>query len=263
MGKKTEKRDGFRVKSYFQQSWHAFISSFKELDKRFFFVVLLDILLIALIYLGIIGLWKFIVKKLNYIPPMPIFNPQITPESELRAFYEEVIGIRAEIILYLIAFAIVIFLVWALIKSLQWKIVVSKKSNFMFYLKSLGLNAIWQLLWILIFAANFLLLNPRLTKFIGIILVIIYLHLSYIKYMQMAKTEKIFSSIRATLNLGILRAYRFVIPHLLMAIVLFLLLQLYWIYRYLPDKAEIVIFLLIIIVWIGWTRFYIYKIVET
>jgi len=261
--KKTRKGDRSRQGkvAYFQQIWKDFTSSF-ELDKRFFFVVLLDILLIALIYFGIIFLWKLVVKKLNYIPPMPIFNPQITSEAELQTFYSTIVGVRGGVILYIIAFLLLVLLAWTFIKSLQWRIILKKKSSIRFCMKSIALNIIWQLAWILIFIGNFLLLNAEISKYTGIILLIVYLHLSYIKYIQIAKTEKIFSSISATLKLGFLRFYKFIIPYLIMAFVLLLVLQLYYIYKYLPENIQIAIFGLIIVVWMEWGRIYATKFIN-
>lgn len=248
--------------SYFNHIWKAFIASFKELDKRFFLIVLLDILLFLLIYFGIIGLWKLVVKKLNYIPPMPIFNPQITSEAELQAFYSTIVGVRGGIILYIIAFLFLVLLAWTFIKSLQWKIILNKKSSTRFYMRSIALNIMWQLAWSLVFIVNFLLLNPNIAKIFGIVLLVIYLHLSYNKYLQIAKSDRIFSSVLATLKTGILRFYIFLIPYLLMAIVLLAVLQLYYAYRYLPENTQIIVFLLIIIVWMGWSRFYVIKTFE-
>jgi len=248
--------------NYFQQIWRDFLYSFKGIDKRFFTVVLLDLLLISMLYLGIEFLWKIIAKKLNYIPPMPIFDPNITPASELRSFYDTVTGINREITLYIIIFSLVMLLIWTFVKNLQWGLVLKKRFKFRLYLKAICLNLIWHLSWILIFILNFLLFKNSISKAVSILLLLIYLHLSYIKYMQIAKTEKIFSSIIRTLKTGILRVYMFLIPYLLMAIVLLLISQMYYLYKYLPENIQIVAFLLIIIIWVAWSRAYTARIIE-
>ncbi|MBI2545789.1 hypothetical protein HYV81_01275 [Candidatus Woesearchaeota archaeon] len=248
--------------AYLKQTWQDFIASFKELDKRFIAILLLDIALYAALALGVMAFWEIIKKRLNYIPPMPIFNPEITPVSELDAFYGIVTGIRLEIAVYLLVFLIIAFFIWTFVKGLQWSISLRKKYDVQQYMRHVLVNGLWQLCWLVTAIILLFVLMQNALKFLGLILLAVYLHMGYIKYAQTVKTEKVFASLKETLRVGLGRLHLFVLPYLAMSLVLLLLSQLYYAYQYLPDAGEIAVFLLLVIVWMAWTRLYVAKVLK-
>ena len=248
--------------SYFQGIAKDFTASLKELDKRSLAVFLLDTAFFSVFLLSLSFLNQLVIKKLKYIPPMPILDPTITPVSELQLFNTTVTSVRLSIVLYVLAFFLAFLVAWIFLKSLEWSIILKKKHAIRFYLKSFLLHFLWLLGCSIVLLIMLFLFKPNVVKTLALIIGILYLHLSYIKYIQITLTEAIKKAVLSTFSIGILRSYLFLIPYAVIAIVLLAVSQLYYLYKDLPGIIPVIIFGLIIIAWLAWARLYVARVVE-
>lgn len=163
-------------------------------------------------------------------------------------------------ILILGAFAIVILLIYSIIKGLIWLTLLNKKPTKTYFIQFFKLHCIW---WILLaLPATFILagIQPEFRTYFVIFFAVFYLHATTIlqaKFTQKTTQKDAFTSI---LNIGIAKIHYFLLPYTFSILIYWLLTRLLYL---LPSGSIALLFAAILIglLFICWFRNYIKDII--
>ncbi len=241
----------------------SFTDSFKKLDLRLLYTVLYDVIGYGIIIIFLRIYQNILAKLFVKMPNIALLqnidptNPQITQTlASLKSVFF-MLGV------YTILFLIIIFFVWCLFKGLIWNQIFNKKFTFKFYKKFLLLNLLWLVIWLIPLIISFLFVKQNVLVYLLIIMFVLIIYLTNILYIKSVNIKKIKEIINETFRIGIKKIHHFIIPIIALALVFLVLMQTYWLFKGLSQIVQAIIFLIIIIVFIAWTRFYMVNVVRT
>ncbi len=248
---------------FLKKNVNAFIDSFKNLDLRLLYCVFYDFICYGLLLFFFRIYQNLLAKLLVKMPNPDILQSLDVTNTQLTQTLASLKGIFFWLIIYTIILFILIFSVWCLFKGLIWNQVFNQKFTFKFYKKFLLVNLLWLLIWLLPTVLFFIFVKQNALAYLLIIMLILIIYSTYILYVKSIKIKKVKKIIKETFRIGFKRIYHFIIPAIVMILFFLILMQFYWIFKGLSQVLQAVIFLIILIVFIAWTRFYMANILRS
>jgi hypothetical protein len=238
---------------YIQEQYDILKKSFKDFNINVIFIVLFDLLFYSLSILTLFLYSKFIQSKTIEISKLPIEELMTLPEEELKFILGDLRNFLFILVIGAIITIAIIFMITCIFKSLIWLKIKNKKLTKEYFKKFILIKILWNIIWLIPIILA-LLLKQALIAPLLVLIVIAGFHFTNIFYIKF----KDLSSIKETFRTGI-RIHLFLLPYTFLALLFLLTLQLYWIYRFLPDSIEGVISTMIILAYLVFARTYLYN----
>lgn len=208
--------------NYLKNSIKTYVNSFK--NKSILLVLVLNISFI-IVTVALITLTKKISQPwIDKIQKVELSNIAFQSEAQLQETATTLRGFILFLILTAIAFVLFLIINWSFFQGIIYKILLKQRFNAKSFGKFLLLNIIWVIPWlILIFIILF---GAKTGYFITpiLILMLLFLHLSFILYILFAKNNKI--KIKQSLKIGMLKIHYCIIPYIFIAITFIIISQL-------------------------------------
>jgi hypothetical protein len=245
-----------------------FIESFKKLDKKFIYVILLDFLfyaflLIVFIIFSKLLLWS--VGSLSALPGKLIAMSEMGNLEQLGSNAESAALLlnqfKSKIVLSLVLFWFMIVLAFTLFKGAAWSFVTKQKIGKELCTYVFKFNLIWFGIFALLGMGLFFVTKPAVTGIVLIILFLIMLYLTPLSYALFNPKKSLKDLPKRVWHVAVERIYLFILPILLSCAILVGL----WIIaigimtRFLPGIV-FVSAMIIFIVWQSWFKYYIYDV---
>ncbi len=256
-----------------------FARSFR-LDKRFLWVVLIDLLMIIFITSITSFLGGYIDKKANLITPLAQLNTNI-PTEQMQAYASQMQWFIVIFVIGVIAYIFLVFLAWTVAQAEIWSIINKKNSDLKYFKKALLTNLIVMIPYGIItivlsfltnvLAAAFSVIASKLSFSIYAIssvlitifalliispIVLLAINSLNLIYYNLSIERKIMKAISNMFSQLKLRHY---IPHVLMSVVLLLLLLVSFLFS---GMAHTIIYIILLVIFFAWMRFYLKSLVE-
>ena len=244
---------------YIKNQYKILIKSLKEFDIKIIFIVLFDLLFYSLSLLSLFLFSKFIQNKTIEISKLPLDRLIELPQEQLKTILSELKGFLFIFILVTILLFIVIFLLACIFKSLIWLKITEKKLNKTFLKKFIITKLIWNLIWLIPIVLLFLLLKKSLIAPFLVIMALLIIHFTNILYIKFNNKLR---SIKEVFKLGTKKIHLFILPYIVIILGFLIVIQLYWIYRFLPESLQGVISAIILLIYIAFSRIYLYNVVK-
>lgn len=250
------------MKKFLKTNITAFTDSLKTIDLRLLYCVLYDFIGYGLIVFFFRIYRQILAKLFVKMPSIALLQSLDPTNPQVTQVFAMLKGVIFWLVSYTILLFIIILLVWCLFKGLIWNQVFNQKFTLKFYKKFLLVNLLWIVIWLIPIILFFIFVKQNVLVYLLIIIFVLMIYLTYILYIESIKKTKIKKIIKETFRVGFKKIYHFIIPIIVMVIVFLLLMQLYWLFKGLSQVVQTIIFLIILIVFIAWTRFYMVNIVE-
>jgi len=262
--------------TYLTNQINLFKKSFKLDKKRFFLVMVFDLLFILVSYIALF-LWSIWVSssasRISGLELEMLTENALEELAALKSFYYGTLVCSLLLIIFL-------FLAWSFFQGFIWNTILKKKFNLDYFKKFLLLNLTCIPLSIIIFfiavicfgffKSVFLFfsttgLNTSLVMFILLILftfillpVMLYLvNFIWILYFYFTKKNKILDSFKNTFDVGVKKIHLLYIPCLIMSLVFVLLAVITIPFNIFPAWLSSLFSLIFLIIYAAWMRFYI------
>lgn len=205
---------------YLKNNIKIYVSSFK--NKNILLVLILNLSFI-IVTAALITLTKKISQPwIDKIQKVDLSNIVFQTEAQLQTIVSTLKGFILFAIFTAILFILLLITNWSLFQGIIYNILLKKRFNLKSFGKFLLLNIIWFIPWlilifIILFGAKYF-ITPTL------ILMLLFLHFSFILYILFTKNNKI--KIKQSLKIGTLKIHHFIIPYILIAITFIIISQL-------------------------------------
>ena len=249
-----------------------FVKSFKELDKKLIYTIILDILFYVVL-LGIV-VFTFASLKWNFeavkeaIPTLTYILGDVeniaTEDAaqkltELNAAF--FIAIARTILILLVIF-IVSLMAGIFFKALIWTRILHKKLDIHFYRRFTLLNMLWIVPWALAIVILLFAIKSMFVFFYIILIIFLFLHFTNILYVLFEKKKKFSIILKETFMLGTGKIHHFILPYVWVALLFFLLVNILGLLSFLPWRIYVMLFILALFLYFAWVRIYISKIIS-
>ena len=230
-------------KKFSQKQFKFFIASFKQINKRYIFIVLYDLVFIAIFFLVIPLFSKIFMSKLQNVTTL-----------------EGAASVLIMLLAYLATVTIILLLSYSVSRGLIWSMILKKKFTAPFFKKFLLLNFLWWLILALPFLIVLGAKQEYLFYFIAII-AIIYIHLTSIMHYDFTKNQRIGKAMKNAFKLTYTNFKSFLLPYAYVTLVYFILLQVFWI---VPQTEKYMFFasVLFVVFFLAWFRLYLSQILK-
>ena len=262
--------------TYLTNQINLFKKSFKLDKKRFFLVMVFDLLFILVSYIALF-LWSIWVSssasRISGLELEMLTENALEELAALKSFYYGTLVCSLLLIIFL-------FLAWSFFQGFIWNTILKKGFNLDYFKKFLLLNLACIPLSIIIFfiaviclgffKSVFLFfsttgLNTSLVMFILLILftfillpVMLYLvNFIWILYFYFTKKNKILDAFKNTFDIGVKKIHLLYVPCLIMSLVFVLLSAITIPFNILPAWLSSLFSLIFLIIYAAWMRFYI------
>lgn len=243
-----------------------FIQSFKEIDRRFAFVLLADIAFYFALAITVFISLKIAAIGVNAFAQIPAEMLDITKLSDISQFDTgldqavELLGkFKTHITLSIICFIALFIICFTIFKGTAWAIVTKQKMNrkyfFQFFKLMLCLLGGTILLLLLAFWAT----NPAATGLSTLLIFSIAGYIIPISCAVFKPNKTIKELLKQTWHASIEKFYHFILPTLISGILLLILI---WITStlllFIQQQAALFLMLIVTIAWQSWMKYYIY-----
>jgi len=262
--------------TYLTNQINLFKKSFKLDKKRFFLVMVFDLLFILVSYIALF-LWSIWVSssasRISGLELEMLTENALEELAALKSFYYGTLVCSLLLIIFL-------FLAWSFFQGFIWNTILKKKFNLDYFKKFLLLNLTCIPLSIIIFfiavicfgffKSVFLFfsttgVNTGLVMFILLVLftfillpIMLYLvNFIWILYFYFTKKNKILDSFKNTFDVGVKKIHLLYIPCLIMSLVFVLLAVITIPFNIFPAWLSSLFSLIFLVIYAVWMRFYI------
>jgi len=262
--------------TYLTNQIDIFKKSFNIDKKRFFSVMLLDLLFILVSYIALFLWSSWIISSASRISGLELemlTENALEQLAALKSFYYGILACSLLLIVFL-------FFAWSFFQGLIWSTILKKRFSLGYFRKFLLLNIACIPLSIVIFftavlcfwffksaflffsaaSANPYLVMLALLVLFAFILLPIMLYLAcvvWILYFYFTKKNKILNSFKNAFDVGLKKIHLLYVPCLIMSIVFVLLSVITIPLNLLPAGLELLFLLIFLVIYTAWTRFYI------
>ncbi len=208
--------------NYLKNNLKTYVSSFKS--KSILIITALNTLFI-LITAALIKLIKRIsLPWISKLEGVELSNIASQTETELQQMATTLKGFITFTAIVAVSAIILLIINWSFFQGLIYNILLKKKFNINYLKKFLLLNLIWFIPWLLLFYAILSLAKLDYLVVSSLLLIILFLHFSFILYTLSAENNKL--QIKKSLKLGITEVHRFIIPYILIIVTFIIISQL-------------------------------------
>jgi len=246
---------------YLKKTKETLIESFKELDTRIINILLFDLIFYLITFLSLIKFGKQTQNKYLELNLLPMDQIGTLPQGELANVSTQLQGFIFSLIIGFILIGVLIFISTVIFKGLIWLQTTKTKPKLNFFPKFALLNIVWLITCILPIIILAFVLKREIMAPIIAVLAILALHFTNIIYILFTKENKL-NVIKKALKIGTKKIHHYIIPYIIIAIVFFLIFQLYWIYKFIPENIQNIISALILLTHLAWARIYLTKITK-
>lgn len=225
-----------------QKELKEFLIIFKSVpEKRFFLIALFDAF-------SWFGLFFFTYLLGNMLKKQLVF---LVPSPEL------LLKVMVMVFAYFLALIIVSIIIYSVFKGLIWLTILNHKASWSFFKKFSLLNLLWIIIWLVPFALLAALKQELIAYGIGLV-IIAYVHFTTLTHYYFIKSNKIFASIKKAFSTKI---KRFLLPYSYLAVVYFILLQVFWV---VPRQMNYITFVSVIMLvfFMAFYRLYISRLLQ-
>ncbi len=180
---------------------------------------------------------------------------------------QNVTAIRSLMVLLLVGMLVLIIfnlLTYTISRGLIWTTIADKKPTKKFFLRFLGLNSLWWLIWVplTLVVAITLKQDPAAKGSIATVLVIA-TYFTPILHTSFISGKRIGESIGNAFAIGISKLFRFAVPYTYAFIVYIIIFQAFKLVQQQPTKIVFSASMLFVILYIAWLRTYLYQVIKT
>lgn len=251
----------------------VFINSFKSIDLRFVCIILWDIAYI-LVLAGILALTSSILKATlsnisALLPKLTGLLGGISFESsgsaaQIKEISSMLKGFLMKLVLTVAATLISMITASAFLRSHLWSKITLRKIN-KGYLKRFFLLKIWWIpAWCLLGVLFLFLFKIDVSRWIVIIIAILYLHFTVILHSLFDKKKPVLATLKKTFSIGIKRIHLLIIPYILAIVVLSIMAAIVY-----PISLTsinriplLIIYAILFLIFAAWLRLYIFMTVK-
>ncbi len=252
-----------------------YINSFKKLDKRFTYSVLLDLLFFMIFALFAWVSNIFLYGFLENVPKMNEYFISTYEGIESVAHDSAVTGsVVGKVFLIFALFLIASFIAWGVTRYVIWSVIRKKKMSIKHALKFTGITFLWELIFVVPLIAILLLVTAllgdslfvnelaSLTHLLVIfILFIFYLYFSTLFYYKTIGSMKC-KSLWHALKLGVLKIRCLGKPTLFIILTLVALGIFSITFKILPASLITILSIILWFLFMAWVRFYFLAVFE-
>ncbi len=163
-------------------------------------------------------------------------------------------GFYIVLVVLFVIYLLIELIAYTVFRGFIWLSILNKKPK-KFFLRFLGLNAVWWLIWLL--PSIFILggLKQEFTAIAAPILLVLYLHLTTIVHYVYVSKRSIKKAISAAFTVGFGRIHRFIVPYAFLFLGYFILLNLY---LFVPRQGlqSYIATMSFVIIYLAWFRLF-------
>jgi hypothetical protein len=249
-----------------------FIKSFKHIDKKLLYAILLDVAF----YLAVVGIimLSFSLLKTNFMAVEQVLptlgkiqgfsfeEPAMGQELESTAAMLRMTLLNGALILA--GAAILVIIASGVLRSLLWSQILKKQIDKEYVKRFFLLKISWIPIWIAAIALLFTLFKPEVGRLVSAIMVLFYMHFTVILHSLFNKKERIWRMIKKAFVLGTKRFHKLIIPYILVVLVFFIVGLPGNLMIYLNARVFIIggIYSVLFFVLAAWVRAYMSKTVK-
>ena len=251
--------------NYFKKNWEILLKSFKEFDNRAIHIVLYDLIFFSISFLSLFLFGRYLQNKSIELNLISIDQLMGLPPEDLVLLSSQLKGFLMAIIIGFLLVALIVFLSMCIFKALIWFKVVKKKIELNDISKFTLLNLLWFLIWSVLAVVLFWFMKKQLLAPFFIIIALLMMHFTNLLYIFFTDSKGLgagFGVIKESFKFGIKKAHMFILPYFIMFIVFLAVLQLYWLYSFMPEGVQSVITSIVILTYLAWSRMYLYSVVK-
>lgn len=245
-----------------------FVQSFKAIDSRFIYSVLLDIAWVLLL-VGILAASSSALK--TNIMDITSLAPELEKLMEQMSFEEEEISAQianiqvemrtalTKLILTVIIAIISMIAVSALLKSLVWNKIKLNKFNKLYIKRLFLLNLWWIPVWLIVMTLITMLFKLEASKWIIGIIALAFFHLTTILSALFDEKKAVSQTIKNAFAIGIKKLHVFIVPYVLAAVILSFLATILYPLMLIQINLIVLIsiFVIVFLFFEAWIRLYI------
>lgn len=232
---------------YLKNNIKTYVNSFK--NKNILLITAINILFI-LITAALIKLTKVISQpQIDKIQKIDLGSIASQTEAQLQSTITALKGFALFAILTAILFILLLIINWSLCQGIIYNILLKKKFSLKYFNKFLLLNIIWFIPWLIL--TVIILFGGKIEYLItpALILTLLFLHFSFILYIQFIKNSKL-NQVKQALKIGIKKIHYFIMPYILISITFVILSQLNLL------KPHFIIITLVCLLFFSWLQNY-------
>jgi len=244
--------------NFIKQNYKWFINSFKDINIKFFLIIIIDLIFYYLFFQA----GNFLMRKLQLKAENVDLSSNILNLNQEAAasVLTSVKGFFFFIIFAFLFFILFIVINWTVLKGLIWNLTTNRKLNLKFLKKIFLLNLIWLPSWIILLLLIVFGVTATSSPLFIIIILLLAVYLSNILYPLFMGNNKL-GMIKKTFSVGITKIHHFIIPYTVIVILFFIILQ---IYRLIAANMYINIYItyVLLLIFVAWLRYYFVEIVH-
>ena len=243
-----------------------FFQSFKEIDRRFAFVLLAEIAFYAALVITTIISLKIAavgVSAFNQIPAEMLDITKISDISQFDTGLEQAAALlgtfKTHVTLSILFFLAMLIISFTVFKGIAWAIVSKQKMSKKYFLQFFKLMLCMLGGTALLIALLFWATLPAATGFLTMLILSIASYIIPISCAIFKQNKTIKELLKQTWHVGIERIHYFVLPTIASGVIIFaLILIIASAGMLMPATATSLLLLAAIIIWQAWMKYYIY-----
>ncbi len=252
-------------KNYFKKSWELLLNSFKEFDNRAIHIVLYDLIFFSISFLSLFLFGRYLQNKSIELNLISIDKLIGMPPEELALFSSQLKGFLMAMIIGFLLVALIVFLSMCIFKALIWFKVAKKKITLNDISKFTLLNLLWFLIWSVLAVVLFWFMKKQLLAPLFIVIALLMMHFTNLLYIFFSDSKGLGAKlgvIKESFKFGIKKFHLFIFPYFIMLVVFLMILQLYWLYSFMPESIQSILTSIILLTYLAWSRMYLYSVVK-
>jgi hypothetical protein len=243
-----------------------FIQSFKEIDRRFVFVLLAEIAFYAALVITAVISLKIAAAGVSAFSQIPVEMLDITQISDVSQFdtgLEQAASLlgtfKTHITLSILFFIAMFIISFTVFKGIAWAIVTKQKMGRKYFLQFFKAAACMiggtAILLVIVFWATL----PAATGFLTMLILSIASYIIPVSCAVFKLNKTIKEWLKQAWHVGIERIYHFILPTITSGIIILILILIIASAGLLmPATATSLLLLVSIIIWQAWLKYYIY-----
>lgn len=263
---KTKSKNRFIA--YLNNFFQTWVSSFKEINIQLLFVIILDLVFLALSYLAIYASSQILTQQALMLQGISMDSLELQQtEAAVTSFNHFLYSL----LILLIAFIIFMLLNWSFSRYCIWNLILHGRIQLKKFWKFVLANFIWFLIWLvpLIFALypifvmvklKMQLEKPPLFPLIALgIIIVAILHFTYLYFIGFIREQKIGKALAFAFKAGTVKIRFLLLPYLIMIVGFVILSIISYPLKFASDKVSIAVSLILMLAYNSWIRFYLSK----
>lgn len=208
-----------------------FIESFKNIDKRFIYVLLCDLLFFAALALSIMVFAKILLWGLGSFFQIPGKMLALSKMADLTQADAALEGVGMMMNQFKSKIALSFIVLWAsfvlsftVFKGIAWGVIKKQDINKKYFIQFIKLNACWFAIISVVLILFFLLTKPSTTGFAVVLLFAVSLYFTPLLYAVFNQKKAIKENFKRLWYVGVEKIYYFILPGIAGFFILFFLM---------------------------------------